>query len=146
MTSMPFFKKKGYASDTNGKKNVIKETLYEGQHELGNGVYNIHIFFSINNDLIIASQHLERNDSYVIEIKQDRVDDLISEFDSDFGRMAEHLKIMNKRMVLLNPKFASKVPRTASPDKDRGKEEVQEDKSRSYSNIERPIEQIARSN
>ena len=50
MTSMPFYKKKGYASDSAGftGKNVIKETLFEGEADLGNGVYHIHIFISIN--------------------------------------------------------------------------------------------------
>jgi len=57
MTSMPFYKKKGYASDSAGftGKNVIKETLFEGEADLGNGLYHIHIFISINEDLIIAS-------------------------------------------------------------------------------------------
>lgn len=32
---------------------------------------------------------------------------LISEFDNDFLKMANFLKIMNKRMVLLNPKFVN---------------------------------------
>jgi len=41
----------------------------------------------------------------VIEIRgADKVDALISkEFGGDFEQMASHLKIMNKRMVLLNP-------------------------------------------
>jgi hypothetical protein len=41
----------------------------------------------------------------VIEIRgADKVDALINkEFGGDFDLMASHLKIMNKRMVLLNP-------------------------------------------
>jgi len=41
----------------------------------------------------------------VIEIRgSDKVDALINkEFIGDFDQMANHLKIMNKRMVLLNP-------------------------------------------
>jgi hypothetical protein len=41
----------------------------------------------------------------VIEIRgADKVDALINkEFGGDFEQMANHLKIMNKRMVLLNP-------------------------------------------
>jgi hypothetical protein len=44
----------------------------------------------------------------VIEIQNDKVQGLINEFKEDYSLMAEHLKIMNKRMVLLNP--VSKLP------------------------------------
>ena len=39
----------------------------------------------------------------MIEIEAERVEALAREFRGEYGRMAEHLKIMNKRMVLLNP-------------------------------------------
>jgi len=51
---------------------------------------------------------MELPDSFIIEIENSKVDHLISEFNHDFGLMAGHLKIMNKRMVLLNPKFIIK--------------------------------------
>lgn len=51
---------------------------------------------------------MELPDSFIIEIENSKVDHLISEFGNDFGLMAQHLKIMNKRMVLLNPKFVIK--------------------------------------
>jgi diacylglycerol kinase len=38
-----------------------------------------------------------------IEIQNSRVEQLVNEFGGDYSLMAEHLKIMNKRMVLLNP-------------------------------------------
>ena len=46
----------------------------------------------------------------MIEIRgQDKVEGLIGkEFQGDFAVMAGHLKIMNRRMVLLNPKFMHK--------------------------------------
>jgi hypothetical protein len=46
----------------------------------------------------------------VIEIRgQDKVEQLINrEFQGDFVQMAGHLRIMNRRMVLLNPKFMAK--------------------------------------
>ena len=46
---------------------------------------------------------MELPDSFIIEIENGKVDHLISEFSHDFELMAKHLKIMNKRMVLLNP-------------------------------------------
>lgn len=44
-------------------------------------------------------------ESFVIEIERDKVPVLLNEFGNDAGRLAEHLKIMNNRMVLLNPRF-----------------------------------------
>ena len=64
----------------------------------------------------MTAQHLERsNESFVIEIRgADKVESLINkEFGGDFNLMASHLKIMNKRMVLLNPRFVKKHQSTA---------------------------------
>jgi hypothetical protein len=51
----------------------------------------------------VSAQHTEKTDSFVIEIQPDKVEALINEFKGDYSLLAEHLKIMNKRMVLLNP-------------------------------------------
>lgn len=53
--------------------------------------------------MIISAYHQELNDSFVIEISESKVHQLVNEFGGDYSLMAEHLKIMNKRMVLLNP-------------------------------------------
>ncbi len=58
--------------------------------------------------MVIASQHSSKSDSFIIEIQNSRVEQLVNEFGGDYSLMAEHLKIMNKRMVLLNP-----VPRNS---------------------------------
>ena len=84
---------------------IKKETLYQGDHDLGNGLYNIEMLLSQNNDLVISAQHFSLPDSFIIEIEAMKVENLINEFDRDFYKMASYLKIMNKRMVLLNPKF-----------------------------------------
>jgi hypothetical protein len=47
-------------------------------------------------------------DSFIIEIEASKVEHLINEFMGEFDTMASYLKIMNKRMVLLNPKFLNK--------------------------------------
>jgi hypothetical protein len=54
----------------------------------------------------MTAQHLERRgESFVIEIRgADKVAQLIGkEFGNDLHLMASHLKVMNRRMVLLNP-------------------------------------------
>lgn len=55
---------------------------------------------------MVTAQHLERRaESFVIEIRgADKVAQLIGkEFANDLQLMASHLKVMNRRMVLLNP-------------------------------------------
>lgn len=61
------------------------------------------MLISQTDDLVISAQHLELPDSFIIEIESMKVQHLINEFGNDFANMATFLKIMNKRMVLLNP-------------------------------------------
>ena len=82
---------------------VKKETLYTGENELGNGFYSIEMLISQTDDLVISAQHNDLPDSFIIEIEASKVEHLMKEFNNDFSLMAAHLKIMNKRMVLLNP-------------------------------------------
>jgi hypothetical protein len=86
-----------------GNQIIKKQTLYTGQHDLGNGIYSIEMLISQTDDLVISAQHTEQPDSFIIEIENAKVEHLINEFSNDFFMMADHLKIMNKRMVLLNP-------------------------------------------
>lgn len=116
-TGVNFYKKKGFANASTAigprrqqnemqiNQIIKKETLYQGDHDLGNGLYNIEMLLSQNNDLVISAQHFSLPDSFIIEIEAMKVENLINEFDRDFYQMASYLKIMNKRMVLLNPKF-----------------------------------------
>ena len=61
------------------------------------------MLISQQDDLVISAQHEDLPDSFIIEIEAAKVQHLLSEFLNDFSLMANHLKIMNKRMVLLNP-------------------------------------------
>lgn len=82
------------------------QVQFSGVKDLGNGPYAVEIFVTHSNDLVMTAQHQERAaESFVIEIRgPDKVDGLVNrEFGGDFELMASHLKIMNKRMVLLNP-------------------------------------------
>ena len=77
--------------------------MYTGEHDLGNGLYLVEMLISQTDDLVISAQHVELPDSFIIEIEAPKVGQLIQEFGHDFNHMANFLKIMNKRMVLLNP-------------------------------------------
>ncbi len=61
------------------------------------------MLISQQDDLVISAQHEDLPDSFIIEIEAAKVQHLLNEFNNDFSLMAQHLKIMNKRMVLLNP-------------------------------------------
>ena len=61
------------------------------------------MLISQSDDLVISAQHVDLPDSFIIEIEASKVGHLIGEFGNNFEMMATHLKIMNKRMVLLNP-------------------------------------------
>ena len=61
-----------------------KETLYTGKHELGNGLYQVEMLLSQNDDLVISAQHCDQSDSFIIEIEAPKVDHLVTEFGGDF--------------------------------------------------------------
>lgn len=52
---------------------IKKETLYNGNHDLGNGFYNIEMLISQTDDLVISAQHTELPDSFIIEIENSKV-------------------------------------------------------------------------
>ena len=72
--------------------------------------------------MVISAQHEDLPDSFIIEIEAAKVQHLLNEFGNDFSLMASHLKIMNKRMVLLNPKFIAKQENEAGEDDDKKEE------------------------
>lgn len=43
----------------------------------------------------------------MIEIEKERVSALMDVFSSDYRSLAEHLRLMQDRMVLINPRFES---------------------------------------
>ena len=52
---------------------------------------------------MISAQKISGPESFIIEIEKDKVEGLLSEFEGDLNWLAQHLKLMNKRMVLINP-------------------------------------------
>ena len=51
---------------------------------------------------------MERAEAFVIEIDNSNVDTLLRQFNGDLHLLSQYLKIMNNRMVLLNPNFSQK--------------------------------------
>lgn len=116
-SNQPFTKKRGYVDGSrsqgpnsrrpqgsNSTTQIIKkETLYLGEHDLGDGPYAVEIIIAMTNDLVVSAQHMQGPESFIIEIEAPKVDALVNEFGGDLAYLAQHLKLMNKRMVLLNP-------------------------------------------
>ena len=51
-------------------------------------------------------------ESYVIELANENVETILGEFDGDLEQMCNNLEVLNKRLVLLNPKsHKAKRPR-----------------------------------
>ena len=52
---------------------------------------------------MISAQKMDGPESFIIEIEKSKVEGLLHEFEGDLALLAQHLKLMNKRMVLINP-------------------------------------------
>lgn len=101
--NQPFFKKRGYTSDGQGQGQpgfrpnrtqissqqiIKKETVYVGDHDLGNGMYAVEILFTVKDDLVISAQKTDGPESFIIEIEKAKVEGLLNEFEGDMGFLA----------------------------------------------------------
>ena len=88
--------------------------LYKKSKQLGQGYFIVEIS-SNNTHLFIAAYDLESPESLLIELPERRAQDILNEFQNDYEAMANSLQVMNKRLVLLNPKFASQKRMQTDP-------------------------------
>jgi len=59
---------------------------------------------------------MESPESLLIELPNKRAHEILMQFGEDYEKMASSLQVMNKRLVLLNPKFIQqKRLQTAQP-------------------------------
>jgi hypothetical protein len=79
-----------------------KTVLYTGEHELGNGLYLVEIYSNEKDEIFIDATHKERpEERFIIENDKAKSKAIQDEFNNDFYDMAEHLRVMNKRMILM---------------------------------------------
>lgn len=71
---------------------------------MGNGYYIVEIS-SNNSCLFIAAYDVESPESLLIELNENKAEEIMKEFSNDYETMASCLQIMNRRLVLLNPKY-----------------------------------------
>lgn len=50
---------------------------------------------------------MDSPESLLIELPERRAQEILNEFNNDYEGMASSLQVMNKRLVLLNPKFVN---------------------------------------
>ena len=61
---------------------------------------------SQNNDILyLAAFDVDSPESLLIELDQTKSNEILAKFENDYEKMASSLQVMNKRLVLLNPKF-----------------------------------------
>jgi len=70
---------------------------------------------SNNTHLFIAAYDVESPESLLIELPERRAADILNEFNNDYESMASSLQVMNKRLVLLNPKFINQKRTGTAP-------------------------------
>ena len=78
--------------------------LYKKGMQLGPGYFIIEIS-SNNSCLFIAAYDVESPESLLIELPEKKAEEIMREFNNDYEALAGCLQVMNKRLVLLNPKF-----------------------------------------
>ena len=61
--------------------------------------------------LISAVNCQKTEENYLIELDKQRADLIVKEFNNDLGSIVQNLQILNRRLVLLNPKIGKKMPR-----------------------------------
>ena len=57
------------------------------------------------NNLYIAAYDTNSPESLLIDLPAPKAKEILNQFENDYERMAESLQVMQKRLVLLNPKF-----------------------------------------
>lgn len=72
--------------------------------QLGAGYYIVEIS-SDNNCIFIAAYDVESPESLLIELPEARAEEILKEFNHDYDQVASCLQVINRRLVLLNPKY-----------------------------------------
>jgi len=57
------------------------------------------------NNLYIAAFDTESPESLLIDLPPQKASEILAQFENDYESMADSLQVMQKRLVLLNPKF-----------------------------------------
>lgn len=70
--------------------------------------------------MYIAAYDVETPESYLIEMPEKKANEIFAMFRHDYEKVAHSLTIINKRLVLLNPKFVHLKNETQDISLDKG--------------------------
>lgn len=91
-----------------------RTVAYKKGKQLGQGYYIVEISHNTTH-FFIAAYDVESPESLLIELPSKRASDILAEFNGDYEGMASSLQVMNKRLVLLNPKFVQQRRLNTAP-------------------------------
>ena len=94
-----------------------RTVVFKGQRDLGTGTTFVVESSIDRGNLFITAYSTVSPESYLIEIPAKKVNDMLKEFSNDHEEMCSNLKLMNKRMVLLNPRFQQRNAKSQSPER-----------------------------
>ena len=91
----------GSAREGNGKRAGVRTLIKKGRM-MSNGHYLIEVSRSPN-ALFIAAAKMEGQENYLIELPNEKAEEILVEFGGNYEELVANLQVLNKRLVLLNP-------------------------------------------
>lgn len=77
--------------------------VFSEECKLSHLTYRVEISTTPAQEVLIAAFDLASPESLLIQLEKDRAEGVLAEFDNDYKVLARYLKVVNKRLVLLNP-------------------------------------------
>lgn len=87
----------------NDQKHENMEVLFEQDKLMAPGMFKVSIAHS-DSHFFITANRISGGEDYVIELPVDQIEQITAEFNGDYRKMSEYLEILNRQLVLLNPK------------------------------------------
>ena len=92
------------------------QVLFECKSKLSTGLFDIRVT-QTDTHLFINADKIAGGENYVIELAEENVETILGEFQGDLEQMCSNLEVLNKRLVLLNPKAKKKKKRKRTKSK-----------------------------
>ena len=70
---------------------------------MSNGHYLVEVSRS-ERALFVAAAKMEGTENYLIELSNEKAEETLAEFGGSYDELVAHLEVLNKRLVLLNPR------------------------------------------
>lgn len=129
--------------DDQEKPDALEEPSHQlilhTQRKLKNGIFNIRV--AANSDSIfIIGDKTDGSENYVIELTPEQMTNIMNEFQQNYEALCDHLEIMQKRMVLLNPAAKSSRGKKRRKGKSRGRKVRNQDDPQTHREQQQQLE------